>query len=96
MDLKLSNDSVLFEQEGHLAVITLNRPKAMNSINPHVGSALREALEEVRDNDSIWVAILTGAGDLAFCAGADLKWRSENEDGVRTPDAGTRGKILSA
>ncbi len=93
--MKLSNDSVLFEQEGHLAVITLNRPEEMNSINPHVGSALHEALEEVRDNESIWVAILTGAGDRAFSAGADLKWRSENESEVRTPDAGTGGKILS-
>jgi len=95
-ELKLSNDTVLFEQDGHLAKITLNRPKAMNSINPPLGDALREALEEVRDNDSIWVAILTGAGDRAFSAGADLKWRSENEDEVKTPDAGTGGKILSA
>ena len=65
-ELKLSNDTVLFEQDGHLAKITLNRPKAMNSINPPLGDALREALEEVRDNDSIWVAILTGAGDRAL------------------------------
>ena len=94
--MKLSNDSVLFEQDGHLAVITLNRAKAMNSINPLLGAALQEALEEVRDNDSIWVAILTGAGDRAFSAGADLKWRSENEDEVQIPDAGTGGKILSS
>lgn len=94
--MKLSNDTVQFEQDGHLAIITLNRPSAMNSINPPLGEALREALEEVRDNESIWVAILTGAGDRAFSAGADLKWRSENEDEVRTPDAGTGGKILSA
>ena len=94
--MKLSSNDVLFEQEGHLAVITLNRPKALNSINPPLGNALQEALEEVRDNDSIWVAILTGAGDRAFSAGADLRWRADNEDEVRTPDAGTGGKILSS
>jgi enoyl-CoA hydratase/carnithine racemase len=94
--LNLSNETVLFEQDGHLAVITLNRPEAMNAINPPLGGALREALEEVRDNDSIWVAILTGAGDRAFSAGADLRWRSENESEVRKPEAGSTGKILSS
>jgi len=94
--VRLSNDTVQFEQDGHLAIVTLNRPEAMNSINPLVGYALHEAFSEVRDNDSIWVAILTGAGDRAFSAGADLKWRSENEDKVRDPGAGTGGVILSA
>ncbi|MDP6666412.1 MAG: enoyl-CoA hydratase-related protein [Dehalococcoidia bacterium] len=94
--MKLSNGTVLFERSGHLAIITLNRPDSLNAINPPLGVALREALNEVRDNDSIWVAILTGAGDRAFSAGADLRWRSENEDQVRKPRAGTGGKILSA
>lgn len=94
--MKLSNNTVRFDQYGHLATITLNRPEALNSMNPLLGHALREALEEVRDNDSIWVAILTGAGDRAFSAGADLRWRSENEDRVKVPKAGTGGKILSA
>lgn len=94
--MNLGNDEVLFDQQGHLAVITLNRPEALNSMNPPLLDALREALEEVRDNDSIWVAILTGAGDRAFSAGADLKWRSENEDKVRETGKGAREKILSS
>lgn len=94
--MKLTNDTVLFEQSGHLVTITLNRPEALNAINPPLGDALRHAFEEVRDNDSVWVAILTGAGDRAFSAGADLRWRSENEDKVRNPGAGTGGKVLSA
>jgi enoyl-CoA hydratase/carnithine racemase len=94
--LKLSSDDVLFTEERHLAIITLNRPEVMNSMNPPLHDALREALEEVRDNDSIWVAILTGTGDRAFSAGADLKWRSENEDTIREMAKRPREKILSS
>ncbi len=94
--MKPTNGDVLFERDGHLALITLNRPQAMNSMNPTLNADLREAFEEVRDNDSIWAAILTGSGDRAFSAGADLKWRSENEDKVLDPAESTPEKVLSA
>lgn len=63
---------VLFEQREHVAIVTLNRPEARNAINPEVAVRLSDAWERVRDDDSIRVAIVTGAGDQAFCAGADL------------------------
>jgi E-phenylitaconyl-CoA hydratase len=65
--------TVLYEQTGPIATITLNRPEAMNAIDPPTHEALLAAWTRFRDDDSAWVAILTGAGDRAFSAGADLK-----------------------
>ncbi|HSG90359.1 MAG TPA: enoyl-CoA hydratase-related protein [Pseudomonadales bacterium] len=60
-----------YEKQGHVALVTLNRPDARNSINPEVGARLAEAWEQVRDDDEVRVAVVTGTGS-AFCAGADL------------------------
>lgn len=65
--------ALLFETKNHIAYITLNRPEAMNAMDPETYHELSEAWAEVRDNSDIWVAIITGAGDKAFSAGADLK-----------------------
>ncbi|MFQ5827664.1 MAG: enoyl-CoA hydratase-related protein [Candidatus Methylomirabilia bacterium] len=64
---------VLYEQKDKIVVITLNRPDAMNAVDPETQQALVEAWTRFRDDDSAWVAILTGAGEKAFSAGADLK-----------------------
>ncbi|WP_028935013.1 enoyl-CoA hydratase/isomerase family protein [Pseudonocardia spinosispora] len=63
-------DSVLYDKQGHIALITLNRPEAKNAIDPGMDQRLAEIWYEFRDDDQLHVAILTGAGD-AFCAGAD-------------------------
>jgi enoyl-CoA hydratase/carnithine racemase len=66
-------ESVLsFEAIGSVARLTLNRPKAMNSLNLAMLTALDSALTEVSNNDELRVLLITGAGP-AFCAGADLK-----------------------
>src|SRR3990167_3266328 len=65
--------SVLHEQADRIVTITINRPEAMNAVDPDTHQALIEAWTRFRDDDSAWVAILTGAGEKAFCAGADLK-----------------------
>lgn len=64
---------ILFEKKRGVAYITINRPEAMNALDPETGRELNEAFEEFKQDDSLQVAILTGAGDKAFCAGADLK-----------------------
>lgn len=64
---------VHFETEGHVAWITLDRPEALNAIDPESQAALVAAWERVRDEDDLRVAVLTGAGTKAFCAGVDLK-----------------------
>ncbi len=65
--------TVLYEQRDRIVTLTVNRPEAMNSVDPETQAALIEAWTRFRDDDGAWVAILTGAGDKAFSAGADLK-----------------------
>ncbi len=65
--------TVLYEQKDRVVTITINRPEAMNAIDPETHEALVAAWTRFRDDDGAWVAILTGAGDRAFSAGADLK-----------------------
>src|ERR671922_438427 len=64
---------VLYEKRDRIAYVTINRPEARNAIDPDVHRLMVEAWANFRDDESVDVAILTGAGDEAFCAGADLK-----------------------
>ncbi len=63
--------SLNYEVTGHIALITLNRPEARNALNPEVAVRLAQAWADVRADDRVRVAVLTGTGS-AFCAGADL------------------------
>jgi len=65
-----------FTVDNHVAYITLNRPDALNALNPELRWALSSHWDEVERNDDIWLAVITGAGQRAFCAGADLKHRA--------------------
>lgn len=60
-------------------VMTFNRPDAMNAIDPPTLELFRDAVEDFENDDGLWVAILTGTGDRAFCAGADLGSTIPNE-----------------
>ena len=62
-----------YTKEGKIATFTINRPDAMNALNLQVTRELHEALIDFRDDENLWVGIFTGAGDKAFCAGADIK-----------------------
>lgn len=79
-------ESVLVEVAEGVATITLNRPDAMNAMNADLTARLMAALERVRDDDSIRVGVLTGAG-RAFSAGADLRARVSAQDEGRGPTA---------
>jgi E-phenylitaconyl-CoA hydratase len=65
--------SVIVEVADYVATITLNRPEAMNSIDPELRRQLKGVWARIHADDSIRVAILTGAGEKAFCTGSDLK-----------------------
>ena len=65
--------AIRYEQDDRVVTITLNRPEAMNAIDPETHQELIDAWLRFRDDPDAWVAILTGAGQRAFCAGADLK-----------------------
>ena len=64
--------SLLFEKKDHIAYITLNRPDARNAFDPEMLVQLSEAWTEYNEDNDLRCAILTGAGEKAFCAGADL------------------------
>jgi enoyl-CoA hydratase len=82
-----------YEKQGHIALVTLNRPDARNSINPEVGARLAEAWEQVRDDDEVRVAVVTGTGS-AFCAGADLGQLIPLMSGARKPENEWDEKVL--
>jgi len=68
----LALENVLYEKKGPIAYVTLNRPKVLNALNTKTWENLRTAFEAVRDDDEVRGVILTGAGDKAFIAGADI------------------------
>lgn len=70
-------DQLLYEKKGHVVVITMNRPERMNAINEELGSLLAEAWIKYDKDDDALCAVLTGVGDRAFSAGADLKDMNE-------------------
>ena len=64
---------VIYEKKGRIAYITLNRPEARNAVNLELAREWVHALATFRDDPEAWVCITTGAGEKAFCVGADLK-----------------------
>lgn len=65
--------SIRYEKQGRVATIVLDRAEAMNAVNAEMSEKLTQAWTDFRDDPEVWVAIVTGTGDRAFCAGADLK-----------------------
>ena len=63
---------IIYEKQDGIAYITLNRPKALNAYNIRMRDELYEALGAIKDDPDVRVVILKGAGEKAFCAGADL------------------------
>lgn len=68
----MSDPVILVEKRGPIAIVTLNRPGAMNALNKPLRTAIATTFDELEEDPDIRVAILTGAGK-AFCAGLDLK-----------------------
>ncbi len=62
-----------YKEEGRIAIFTINRPEALNAMNVQALQELHEVMVSFRDNPEVWVGIITGAGERAFCAGADIK-----------------------
>ena len=76
-------ETVLYEKQGNVVTITLNRPDALNSINRQLRRELSDAITQFDGDEDAFVAIITGAG-RAFCAGRDLKERTnDNAEGIQ-------------
>jgi enoyl-CoA hydratase/carnithine racemase len=89
--------AVLYELVGdHIARVTLNRPDARNAVNGEVAQALDAIVKRTEADEQIWAVVLTGAGDAAFCAGADLKEISAGRGAtLSTADGGFAGFVFA-
>ena len=65
--------AIAYEKRDRIAYVTINRPEAMNALGPDHNQEIIDVWTDFRDDPDVWVAILTGSGERAFCAGADLK-----------------------
>jgi enoyl-CoA hydratase len=68
----VTNNAILFERDGHVATVRLNRPDKHNAINAQMSAELIACLDALEADDDVRVIVLTGAGEKAFCAGADM------------------------
>jgi E-phenylitaconyl-CoA hydratase len=84
---------------GHVLEITLNRTERMNALTPEMNRKLADTLMAFDTDDSLWVALITGAGDRAFCAGADLGRMQSNLESQQVEpvqSSGPRGSAFTA
>jgi len=88
-----------YQKEGHVAVITINRPEARNAVNTAVARGIEDAVDQLEADDEVWVGILTGAKTgkgYIFCAGADLKQMGVDPGGMTTERGGFAGFVKRA
>ena len=76
----MAYEYVLYEKRDRIAYVTINRPESMNALHPDASREMRGAFEDFRDDPDVWIAIVTGAGERAFCAGFDLKYAASRKD----------------
>lgn len=86
-----SYETVLFDYDGHIATITLNRPERLNSFNPAMVDEFVRIWDRVRTDDEIHVVVLRAAGDRAFCTGVDVSEGVERAANVWSQDDPGRG-----
>lgn len=89
----MSEEQLRYEKVGdHIALVTINRPEARNAVNGAIAEGIEAAVKTSEADDDIWAVVLTGAGDKAFCAGADLKAIAAGEGkALSTKDGGFGG-----
>ena len=86
--------AVLYSKEGHVAQVVMNRPEVRNALNGEMLVRLADAWQDIHDDPQIRAAILTGAGDDAFCAGADLDRLVGMMQGKRPPETDFDKRII--
>jgi enoyl-CoA hydratase/carnithine racemase len=69
--------SVQLSHEGRVAIVVMDRPEARNAMNTELSEQLAQTYDALETDDDVWAVVVTGAGDRAFCAGADLKERAK-------------------
>ncbi len=87
-----SYEDILYHKAEGIAKITINRPRLRNAFRPRTVVEMMRALDDARDDQTVGVVILTGAGDQAFCSGGDVKVRGD--DGYRDEQGVQRLNVL--
>ncbi len=78
------------EKDGHITIVTINRPDRMNALHPPANFELEKIFNDFAEDPDQWVAIITGAGDKGFSAGNDLRWQAEGNK-IEVPETGFAG-----
>lgn len=89
--MKTDYEFLTTEVNGHILEVTINRPDVMNSLHPPSHREFDEVWSEFTNDEDLWVAIITGAGDRAFSAGNDLKYQASGGDRSGMPETGFAG-----
>jgi enoyl-CoA hydratase len=90
-----SYETLLLERRGRVAVITINRPQKLNALNIQTRAEGAAALDELREDDSVRVVVITGAGEKSFVAGADIA-EFEGRTAVSQRDVMTARSLFTA
>ncbi len=86
---------VLYEKRGHIAYITLNRPEVHNALSPESVVRIADLWQDFNEDDNLRVALITGAGERAFCSGADLGRLIPLYTGARQPEDDWDRRLLA-
>lgn len=89
-------ETLLYEQRGNLAIVTLHRPEGLNAFNYDMLSELGQVIEAIRINPDVRVVIFTGSGDRSFSVGADLKERKTLTDSQVKRNLFKMGEVLTS
>ena len=89
----MTYENILFEKKNSIGYITVNRPKALNALNIATLEELRTAFTDIRDDATVRAAILTGAGEKAFVAGADINELAQ-QDAIQGKAFAQRGQFI--
>ncbi|MCR9193168.1 MAG: enoyl-CoA hydratase-related protein, partial [Hyphomonas sp.] len=81
----IESEFVNTKVEGNVLIVEINRPEKMNAVHPPASRDMGEVLDKFAADKDLWVAIITGAGDRAFCAGNDLRYQAEGGDMFSVP-----------
>jgi enoyl-CoA hydratase/carnithine racemase len=68
----MSYQNITTEREERLFILTINRPDVMSALNPETHAEMAQAFDVFEQDPDLWVAIVTGSGETAFCAGGDI------------------------
>jgi len=87
----MSYEFITTEKKGHILLVTMNRPDVYNAVHSEMHHEMAACWDDFAADRDLWVAVLTGAGDKAFCAGNDLKATASGGNKKGLPDSGFAG-----